>query len=96
MPSCKRLLSMLWLTGSCIFSFVWRNQEVLLHRPYFHGDFVYLAGKRSLPADADTLGERCLIVEANVSGLVPQKRSNPGCFRRPSAIFKRRTQDIHL
>ena len=39
---------------------------MLLHRPYFHGDFVYLAGKGSLRADADTLGDRCLIVEANL------------------------------
>ncbi len=80
MPSCKRLLSMLSFAGSCIFSFVWRNQEVLLHRPYFHGDFVNLAGKGSLRADADTLGDRCLIVEANLGCLFRREDHALGVF----------------
>ena len=42
----------------------------LLHRTHFKGDLVDLAGKSSLRADADTLGDRCLIVDADVSSLV--------------------------
>src|SRR3954463_9461009 len=37
---------------------------------YFEGDLVDLAGKSSLRADADTLSDRCLIVDANVSSFV--------------------------
>src|SRR5512133_465862 len=38
--------------------------------PYFQSDLVDLAGKSSLRTDADSLSDRCLIVDADVSGLV--------------------------
>src|SRR5688500_13285563 len=42
----------------------------LLHRTHFKGDLVDLAGKSRLRADADPLGDRRLIVDADVSRLV--------------------------
>ena len=38
--------------------------------PYFKGDLVDRAGEASVRADADALGDRCLIVDADVGRLV--------------------------
>jgi hypothetical protein len=48
--------------------------RILLQRTHFKGDLVDLAGKSRLRSDADTLSDRGLIVDANVSGLVRSEK----------------------
>ncbi len=43
---------------------------ILLHFFHLDGDFADLAGEAGLRTDADVLGDGCLIVEADISGLI--------------------------